>query len=274
MADSPRDEAPGQHAGPRPGRGEHPGEVSSEGDGHGDPLFVGVGAICDTATRLTGVDGAAVAVLTSSQSVRELVYATDAVAQQVDELQFVLGQGPCLDAYHQQRPQMCAHLDDHAFESPWPAFASEAAALGVAAVFAYPVPGSTRPIGVLELYRRTGGELGDAEQRSAQVCAAALQMTIESNWGKQLARSTSAEAAIETAALRGTAGSDPFTRHQVHVAAGMVAVQLAIATHEGLDRLRAYAYAQRRSIVAVAADVVSRRLSFTDLNDGESSHDA
>lgn len=45
------------------------------------------------------------------------------------------------------------------------------------------------------------------------------------------------------------------------VASGMVAVQLAVPAAEGLDRLRAYSYAQGRSIAAVAADIVARRLS-------------
>lgn len=73
----------------------------------GDSLFSGVGVVCKTAARLTGADGAAAAVMTASSS-RELVYATDALAQQIDELQFVIGEGPCMDAYVQNRPQ-CVH---------------------------------------------------------------------------------------------------------------------------------------------------------------------
>jgi hypothetical protein len=49
------------------------------------PLYAGVGVLCETAVRLADVDGAAVAVLMSAQS-RELVYATDEVAQQIDDL--------------------------------------------------------------------------------------------------------------------------------------------------------------------------------------------
>lgn len=271
MSDSPYDQTSGRKARSDPTGGAGSGGSSRATKGTGDPLFVGVGAICDTAARLTGVDGAAVAVLASSQGVRELVYATDALAQQLDELQFTLGEGPCLDAYHHSRPQLCAHLGEADFELRWPVFTPEVADLGVAALFAYPVPGPQRPMGVLELYRRTIGELGEFEQRSALVCASALRTTLEVNWRNELMGSTSEEAAIEAAALRSAdaARSDPFTRSQVYVAAGMVAVQLAISTHDGLDRLRAYAYAQQRSIIAVAADVVARRLSFRDLNDDE-----
>ncbi|MBY0289567.1 MAG: GAF domain-containing protein [Mycobacteriaceae bacterium] len=236
-----------------------------------DPLFLGIAAICDTATRLTGVDGAALAVLTTSRGIRELVHATDAVAQQLDELQFVLGEGPCLDAYRWVQPQMCARIDDENFQQRWPVFTAELATLGVLAVFAYPVPGRLRPLGVLELYRRTSGPLSEPEQQSAQVCAAALQTTLENNWREHLQRNTSEAAALEAIAQQaGSAtSSDAFTRFQVHVAAGMVAVQLGVSTGDALDRLRAYAYAQNRSVLALAADIVARRLSLSGPNGDE-----
>ncbi len=275
MSDTPRDDASDQTPRSDPNQGANDSGTPRPAHDEHDPLFVGVGAICHTAARLTGVDGAAVAVLAIAQGARELVYATDALAQQIDELQFTLGEGPCLDAVRDDEPLLCAHIDDEEFELRWPAFTAEVADVGVAALFAYPVPGPQRPMGVLELYRRTAGELGEIERQSAQVCASALRTTLEINWRQELTRTGSEEAAIEAAALRAAeiAGPDPFTRSQVYVAAGMVAVQLAIPTHDALDRLRAYAYAHKRSIVALAADVVARRLSFRDLDD-ESSVDS
>lgn len=165
-----------------------------------DPLFLGIAAICDTATRVTGVDGAALAVLTTARGIRELVHATDAVAQPLDELQFVLGEGPCLDAYQRVEPQMCAHIDDDEFQQRWLAFTAELATLGVLAVFAYPVPGELRPMGVLELYRHTSGPLSEPEHQSAQLCAAALRTTLEKNWREHLQRSISEDAALDAIA--------------------------------------------------------------------------
>ncbi|MGB2919772.1 MAG: hypothetical protein WBB57_26255 [Mycobacterium sp.] len=118
-------------------------------------------------------------------------------------------------------------------------------------------------------YRRTAGALSVGAHQSAQLCAAALQRTLESNWADHLRHSTSEEAAIEAAALSGSgaANGDPFTRQQVYVAAGMIAVQLEISTSAALDRLRAYAFSHHASVTAVAADVVARRLSFRHLDD-------
>jgi hypothetical protein len=247
-------------------------EESHLAPNEGDSLFVGMGAICDTAERLTGADGAAVAVLASSGEVRELVHATDALAQQIDELQFTLGEGPCLDAYRRNEAQLCAELDDREYAQRWPLFTAESAALGAAAIFAFPVPGELHPMGVLELHRRTVGPLTARELESAQMCATAIRVALEANWHAQVVRSGSVAAAVEAATLHGIAApapEDSFTRSQVHVAAGMVAVQLKVPGQDGLARLRAYAYTNRRSVVAVAAEVVSRRLSLQDPDDDD-----
>lgn len=234
----------------------------------GDELFSGVGRICDTAVRLTGVDGAAAAVLSGSGGIRELVYASDALAQQIDEMQFTLGEGPCLDAYRNDGPELCAYLDTATFFRRWPAFTAELGVLGVGAVFAYPIPGPLHPMGTLELYRRNGGALAEREQETTRRCAAALQRTLESNWWSQVG-SSAEQSLLEQVAidLEADSAADPLSRTHVHVAAGMVAVQLSISISDALGRLRAHAYAHQQSVVAVAAEVMTRRLAFSDLDD-------
>lgn len=252
-------------SGPGDQRGAVPDPAPSTKDTGQGSLFTGVAAVCDTAARLTGADGAAVAVLSSAAD-RELVYATDALSQQLDELQFTLGEGPCLDAYLDGEAVGYPRLDFDAARHRWPAFAAEAADLGVGAVFAFPVPGQGHPIGVLELYRHASGDdLNEDELQSATVCAIAVGHTLQFNWDAHLAAAVDVDAAIEAAAVAGARldqPDNPFTRSQVHVAAGMIAVQLAITTGEALDRLRAHSYANRRSIALVADDVVARRTSF------------
>ncbi len=48
----------------------------------------------------------------------------------------------------------------------------------------------------------------------------------------------------------------------VHQATGMVAVQLGVGVSTALVRLRAHAFGSERRLVAVAQDVVERRLRF------------
>jgi hypothetical protein len=230
------------------------------------PLFAGVGAICDVAMQQTEADGAALAVLSRSRRVRELVYATDPLAQQLDELQYTVGEGPCFDAYLYDAAQCYPELTNVAETARWPVFAAGATELGVRALFAIPVPDGSRPMGVLELYRRAAGGLVDSEFASARACASAIAHRLEFNWQNHAAHFESVEQAIDAAATRDAHAEpvDPFTRTQVHVAAGMVCVQLAISADEGVDRLRAYAYACARPLSSVAADIISRRLTLFD----------
>jgi hypothetical protein len=82
-----------------------------------------------------------VAILTGSRHVRELLYTSDTVARQLDELQFTLGEGPCLDAFFQNWPQLWAPLHTTiAVDALWPGFAAEAVNLGAQALLAFPVP--------------------------------------------------------------------------------------------------------------------------------------
>jgi hypothetical protein len=222
-------------------------------------------ALCQVCSEVTDMTGAGI-MLIDPDHAQSAGGASNNVSSHIDELQFTLGEGPCLDAYLHGEAVRYPRLDFDAALHRWPAFAAEAADLGVGAVFAFPVPGQDHPIGVLELYRHTSGDdLNEDELQSAMVCAIAIGHTLQLNWDAHLTAAADVEAAIEAAAVAGARldqPDNPFTRSQVHVAAGMIAVQLAITTAEALDRLRAHSYANRRSIALVAGDVVARRTSF------------
>ena len=134
-------------------------------------------------------------------------------------------------------------------------------------LFAFPVPGALRPAGVLELYRRNPGSLTQDQSAAAGACAAALGRQLRTNWQEHLAGFDSTKEAIDavagdSAAQDGT--GEPFTRTQIHVAAGMLAIQLNTQPDVALDRLRAHAYASGRRISSVAADIIAHRLTLRD----------
>ena len=104
-------------------------------------VSIGLAPLCEQVVYAAGVDGAALTLLTTSSRVRDLVYATDSVAHRLDDLQFTLGEGPCLDAYENDDARLLADLDNHTV-SRWPTFIGEAIGLGARALFA--VPGCRR----------------------------------------------------------------------------------------------------------------------------------
>ncbi|BBX69828.1 hypothetical protein MPSYJ_32890 [Mycolicibacterium psychrotolerans] len=258
------------------GNGEDPRETPTENGSASSPesavrdaLFAGVETLCDDAVGSTSLDGAAVAVPKSPRA-RELIHATDIIAQRLDELQFTIGDGPCLEAFVKNRPQRWADVTiSSSARARWSAFAVDAIGLGVRAVFAFPVNVGTRPLGVLEVYRRDAGTLTDREEQSLTDYATAVGHTLMGNWYLHAARTGSAPNTLDTVAIVGAdnAGGHPFSRAGIHLAAGMIAVQLDVPAGEGLDRLRAYSYGQQRPISEVAADVISHRLSFEDHRD-------
>jgi hypothetical protein len=228
-----------------------------------DSLFAGVGEICDTAMLRARTDGAALAVLSRSAQSRELIYATDSLAQRLDELQYIIGEGPCFDAYLDDSPQVHPELNSTSKTSRWPTFAADATQLGAHALFTFPIPDGQRPMGVLELYRRSAGTLDAAECAAVEECTATIARRLVTNWEHYVDRFGDIEKALDAATsdVALSQAANPFTRTQIHIAGGMVAVQLGIDADEGVDRLRAYSYASGRRIFCVAADIIARRLT-------------
>lgn len=78
--------------------------------------------------------------------------ATDGPARVLEELQFTLGEGPCIDSAELGRPVLQPQLELTA-PSRWPGFAVGALAAGVKAVFAFPLQIGEILLGVMDLYR-------------------------------------------------------------------------------------------------------------------------
>jgi len=194
------------------------------------------------------VDGAVVAVVGDGQH-RGAVAMTAPLYGQVDELQFSLGEGPCDVAHRARRPVLEPDLELSI--GHWPAFAPAALALGVRAVFSFPLSiGATR-LGILNLYRATPGDLLGADVRDAVAFAnVATHVLLELE--HELVPGNLPERLLEVVDHRA----------HVHQATGMIAAQLKADTAMALSRLRAFAWSNDRTIDDVAADVVARKLRF------------
>jgi hypothetical protein len=241
------------------------GGDDADGAWHEEPasLFASTAPFCDSAVAWSRADGVSFALLSESPDSRDLVFATDALAQRIDEMQFALGEGPCLSSFSSGRPKC---ITDTAHDERWTVFCREAAALGVGAVFAFPVTIGTQPVGVLELYRRDAGPLTVDEYDAALGCAAAIGAVIGSTyarWSHHVADGGD----LNGAALAALTEHDPFTRSEVHVAAGLIAEHLQVSLGEALVRMRALAFSRNLRVTEVASDVVTERISWADWRD-------
>lgn len=203
--------------------------------------------LCLALLRATGLDGAAVAMLADTGE-RDLVDATDPVVAHLDELQFTLAEGPCLEAYARRDRVSVPDLASPEAQQRFPVFAQEAERAGAGAVFAWPMTTGEVSFGVLELYRRTPGELDRAALAHVETAVEALSQVA-------LGELLSDDAAAEHAASWPGRLSVPHA--QVHQAAGMVAVHLDVSLPDALARMRASAYSTDLTLVELARQVLS-----------------
>jgi hypothetical protein len=134
----------------------------------------------------------------------------------------------------------------------WPIFGDLAREAGVRAMFAFPLRVGVQTVGVLDLFRDRAGLLSSEQARAAAALAALAGASLH-----QLS-----DVPIEV--LEDSASDRSAYRFEVHQASGMVSVQLGISTGEALVRLRARAFAQGRAVSELAADVINRRVRFTE----------
>ena len=203
--------------------------------------------LCGALPALAGVSGAGV-MLMSGDVPRGSLCATDEVSSLIEDLQYTMGEGPCMDAYHQDRVVIEPDLADPAAPR-WLAFTPRALRAGARAVFGFPLRVGTVRLGALNLYRDAPGPLSDDQHADALVVAdVAARWVLEMQSG----------APLDTVAAELEIGADfHFT---VHNAAGIVSVQEAISIAEALIRLRAFAFSQDRLLAEVAYDVIAHRL--------------
>jgi hypothetical protein len=205
--------------------------------------------ICRACVRGLDIDGAAISLFTA-RTHRETLFATDPIAVLLEDLQFGLGEGACMDAATTGRPVWAPDLSDPAETMRWPVYAAAVVEQArVRAVFALPLQWGVINLGVLDLYRAAPGPLSGAQQRdaiSAADAAALMLLDLRTDPGEITAWDRSWS-----------------TRAEIHQATGMVVAQLGISSHDAFARLRAHSFAEHRMLGEVAEDVVARRLTFS-----------
>jgi GAF domain-containing protein len=207
--------------------------------------------ICLLCVRMLSITGAGISMVTTAGN-RGVVCATDDVSARIEDLQFTLGEGPCVEAARSGSPVLIPDLDalDDILIERWPAFIEGAGLAGVRAVFAFPLRIGAINVGVLDVYRSLPGPLRDGQLRAALLAADAAALAL-------LHLDTSSDDLFaDDADARST------YQLQVHQATGIVQVQLGVPTEEAFRLLRARAFALGRPLVEVATDVVARRLRF------------
>jgi GAF domain len=205
--------------------------------------------LCEVCAEVTAMSGAGI-MLMFEDAPQGTVCTTNDVSSQLEQLQYTLGEGPCVDAYREDRPVLEPDLANPETKR-WLAFTEAAVKIGAKAVFGFPLQVGAVRLGALNLYCDQPGTLGEDQYANALAAASIVAQAVlvlqanapDGMLAKELERSSDFQLVV-------------------HQAAGMVAVQMNVSVTEAMIRLRAYAFGNERRLADVAGNVVDRTLRF------------
>lgn len=209
--------------------------------------------LCTVCAEVTEMSGAGIMLLSGSLPLGS-VCTSNEVSNVIEELQYTLGEGPCIDAHRLNTPVGEPDLVNPSTPR-WTAFSVSAAAAGARAIFGFPVAVGPVVVGALDLYRDQPGPLTEDQHATALVVAGVAARAILN---------------MQTVAEPGELGpqleASGNYRFVVHQASGMISVQVGIPVDDAQARLRAHAWAVGRTVSDVAEDVVAGRLRFDTID--------
>jgi hypothetical protein len=205
--------------------------------------------VCLACSTAMNVDGAGISLLSYGRI--NAIAASDELAEEIEGLQSLFGEGPCYDALATRSPALAPDLSLAHTRDRWGSFSRDALDAGARAVFGFPVIFRGDPLGALDLYSRNPGPLSDDDMGQALLLAdiaaiAVHELSVRSH---------------PSAPFNGWSNRNSWSQPAVvHQACGMTSVHLGITVDEALARLEAHAFTMGRPTTEVANDIVSRRM--------------
>ena len=172
----------------------------------------------------------------------------------VELFELQLEEGPCFDAFREQRGVRAATAEDVA--ARWPSFAQHVREGGFVAVSAVPLRLRGEAVGALNLFSNHSGALGDEDLGAAQAMADVATIGI-------LQERLINDQHIVTAQLEGALNS----RVLIEQAKGIVAERDRIDVDQAFRHIRRFARNTNRRLTDIAQGIVDGTL--TDLTDSD-----
>ncbi len=207
-----------------------------------------ISSLCLACTDVLGVTGAGLMLISGNKSL-SCIGVSDDIARAVEDVEYTLGEGPCIAAFNDKIPVF--EPDLNAGGGRWPEFRKGALAVGVGAAFGFPLLVDQVCIGALNLYQDRAGPLTAQQVDDALVAADIASRTLLT-W----------QAVAPPGMIAWQLEAVPNNRVEVHQAAGRISVQAGVPVDDAIVLLRAYAFSQDRLISDVARDVAEGHLRF------------
>ena len=189
---------------------------------------------------IPGADGAGLTLLEDDRA--DTVVTTAPFVQEVDALQYRIGQGPCIAATRERRTVLSGSLGN---DSRWPQFGGRVARLGVHSAVSLPLLTEEGVVGALNVYARSKNAFDPRAARLGEVFAVPAAIAVQN--AHVLAQARRLAARLEGAL---------HTRGVIDRAVGILMSRTGATEAEALARLRGLSQQDHRKLAVVAQNLV------------------
>jgi GAF domain-containing protein len=187
-----------------------------------------------------GADGAGLTLLEHDRA--DTIVTTAPFVREVDNIQYGLGQGPCISAAAEGTTMLSGSLGG---DKRWHKFGSQVARLGVHSVVSLPLVTPDGVFGAMNVYARAKYAFDDRASRLGEMFAAPAAITVQN---AQILAQTKRLASQLQSALGG--------RGVVDRALGIMMSRTGVGEDEALDRLRSRSQTEHVKLAVMAAKIV------------------
>jgi len=173
--------------------------------------------------------------------------ATGGLVYEVDNYQYEIGEGPCVQTVCDQRPY---EIQDMGADCRWPQFCRHAAERGIHSSLSLPLTVRGQTLGALNMYSRTSGTLPDADRETALLFA--------SQGAVALANAQTYAASVRLATQLGEA---LHSRAVIDQAKGIIMAHNHCDEKKAFEALRTASQTNNRKLRDIAQDIVNATIS-------------
>jgi GAF domain-containing protein len=189
---------------------------------------------------IPGADGAGLTLLEEGRS--NTIVTTAPFVRQVDDVQYGMGQGPCISAAREGRTLMSGSLGA---DSRWPRFGGRVARLGVHSVVSLPLITPDGVVGAMNVYAHAKNSFSNRAAELGELFAAPAAIAVQN--AKVLAQTQRLAARLQ-AALE--------TRGVIDRAVGIMMSRSGGTDQQALERLRAMSQHEHHKLATTAQQIV------------------
>lgn len=189
---------------------------------------------------IPGADGAGLTLLEDERA--STIVATAEFVSQIDDIQYGLGQGPCITAAREGQTVMSGSLGS---DPRWRRFGGAVARLGVHSVLSLPLVTPDRVVGAMNVYAHGKQAFDDRAAELGEIFAVPAAVAVQN-----------AQVLAQTQRLAAQLQSALETRGVIDRAVGILMSRTGSTEDEALARLRTLSQNEHRKLPVVARHIV------------------